>query len=627
MRGGRTRAAQAETLESCAKEKANEDATDAELAWQLHQQLNAEALLRTRSKKAGGESGSDGAASQENSDDSSSMLETKKQNTKKPREVVEQETPAKREEGRGKQGPAVDHVTLGRRSGRGEVSSADVANHSLKTAHKKARKQDVVLFRKVPKLPMVRQGKQWYRARVVKETKEKVFLEFAGYEHKFPSNWLSRDSDRIWMGSYKGKDWRHLGDGAWEPKVAGAASKKPNNGRRGRPAAVRGKKAEGAASSSEDEKDVEEEPFKAIKMKPEQPESNEEQKEHQPAKEDGGAEKPQKETPTPETPVNDQKTADEVDDIKKGRRQRNRRANVALLLESAGDEEDDDDPLGLKANDSDSMGGKAKRIGRRPKRTARRSAVYLEEQYTLEEDKSDMNNNNSSQESPVMAVDAAGSTPAQPLRRRRKPLVASPAPMDVPRLPEVQLRDAHKRWNVEPDEAEALAALAEMSPRAVVNAVPKLHPSDVLKRKAQQHPDAAPRVGRPRKVHAVEGVDRATPLRTRRSSSLYNNRNEYVRYAPVRSHSMDSLKAAQDMFGTLFGALSSAPKRVENTNRRPDDVQKPLHLFNSAWMHHKWLATGGPPAILSVNSKLFSERENHFALHRAKSSPPIPLFC
>lgn len=45
------------------------------------------------------------------------------------------------------------------------------------------------------------------------------FSEFAGFEHVLPTLWLRKDSDRIWLGSYKGKDWRYLGEGAWEPKA------------------------------------------------------------------------------------------------------------------------------------------------------------------------------------------------------------------------------------------------------------------------------------------------------------------------------------------------------------------------------------------------------------------------
>lgn len=78
---------------------------------------------------------------------------------------------------------------------------------------------------KLPKLPMVRQGRgRWYRARVLQDTGSKVLLEFTGFEHMLPALWLPRDTDRVWRGSYKGKDWRYLGDGAWEPKGRAAAA-------------------------------------------------------------------------------------------------------------------------------------------------------------------------------------------------------------------------------------------------------------------------------------------------------------------------------------------------------------------------------------------------------------------
>ncbi|KAK9830353.1 hypothetical protein WJX72_011216 [[Myrmecia] bisecta] len=71
---------------------------------------------------------------------------------------------------------------------------------------------------KIPKLPMVRHGKKWYRARLLKDNNNRVLIEFAGFEQESAPVWLPKESDRIWRGSYKGKDWRHLGDGAWEPK-------------------------------------------------------------------------------------------------------------------------------------------------------------------------------------------------------------------------------------------------------------------------------------------------------------------------------------------------------------------------------------------------------------------------
>jgi hypothetical protein len=71
---------------------------------------------------------------------------------------------------------------------------------------------------KIPKLPMVQQGGHWYRARVLEETVKDILVEFAGYEGTLPSTRLPKYSERVWMGSYKGKDWRYHGDGAWIPK-------------------------------------------------------------------------------------------------------------------------------------------------------------------------------------------------------------------------------------------------------------------------------------------------------------------------------------------------------------------------------------------------------------------------
>ena len=71
---------------------------------------------------------------------------------------------------------------------------------------------------KIPKLPMVKEGEHWYRTRVLKETEKRIHVEFAGYEQTMPATWLPKFSERVWLGSYKGKDWRYQGDGAWVPK-------------------------------------------------------------------------------------------------------------------------------------------------------------------------------------------------------------------------------------------------------------------------------------------------------------------------------------------------------------------------------------------------------------------------
>ena len=62
----------------------------------------------------------------------------------------------------------------------------------------------------LPKLPMVRHGKQWLRCKTLRSTSTKVQLECCGFEGEKPAFWLPLTSDRLWRGSYKGKDWRHL---------------------------------------------------------------------------------------------------------------------------------------------------------------------------------------------------------------------------------------------------------------------------------------------------------------------------------------------------------------------------------------------------------------------------------
>jgi len=62
----------------------------------------------------------------------------------------------------------------------------------------------------LPKLPMVRHGKQWLRCKTLRATSSKVQLECCGFVGEKPAFWLPLTSDRLWRGSYKGKDWRHL---------------------------------------------------------------------------------------------------------------------------------------------------------------------------------------------------------------------------------------------------------------------------------------------------------------------------------------------------------------------------------------------------------------------------------
>ncbi|BDA45639.1 hypothetical protein COCOBI_07-4260 [Coccomyxa sp. Obi] len=97
-------------------------------------------------------------------------------------------------------------------------STMDVDSHSDDGHNSNGARAPTGKLRKIPKLPMVRHGKKWYRARLLRDTGSRVTIEFTGFEEQSGPLALPRDSDRIWRGSYKGKDWRYLGDGAWEPK-------------------------------------------------------------------------------------------------------------------------------------------------------------------------------------------------------------------------------------------------------------------------------------------------------------------------------------------------------------------------------------------------------------------------
>ena len=75
--------------------------------------------------------------------------------------------------------------------------------------------------------------------------------EFTGLEDAGPI-WLPQDCERIWRGSYKGRDWRYLGDGAWEPKPkAGARRTRAASSR------LRRSRADGDSGDGEGQDDTE----------------------------------------------------------------------------------------------------------------------------------------------------------------------------------------------------------------------------------------------------------------------------------------------------------------------------------------------------------------------------------
>lgn len=65
-------------------------------------------------------------------------------------------------------------------------------------------------LKQLPNLPMVRHNHKWYRCRTLKTTAKQVQLEFQGFESNAAPFSLPLNSERLWRGSYKGRDWRHL---------------------------------------------------------------------------------------------------------------------------------------------------------------------------------------------------------------------------------------------------------------------------------------------------------------------------------------------------------------------------------------------------------------------------------
>ncbi len=70
---------------------------------------------------------------------------------------------------------------------------------------------------------------------------------------KSKQEWFNKASSRIWRGSLKSHDWRHLGRGAWEPRKA-PAGKGSKSKRGGGGSAAGGGGAAGGSSRSRKQK-------------------------------------------------------------------------------------------------------------------------------------------------------------------------------------------------------------------------------------------------------------------------------------------------------------------------------------------------------------------------------------
>jgi hypothetical protein len=202
-------------------------ATDAEIAWRLHQELNTiSPMLRTRARKAATSAKDSGAETAKDEPATNCEDATPQQSTaaeESPKNASAEQLPPKK----GKSSVAVNHYKRQSRTRTDKPASAIAEKRKLpqvedgapapsKKKDKKpppveestapnlaappinhrSRKGQPELAaeagdqrvtgpskrklpaepQKIPKLPMVRQGKRWYRARLMKETDEKALI-------------------------------------------------------------------------------------------------------------------------------------------------------------------------------------------------------------------------------------------------------------------------------------------------------------------------------------------------------------------------------------------------------------------------------------------------------------------
>ena len=211
-------------------------ATDAEIAWRLHQELNAiSPMLRTRARKAATStkaSDAETAKDEQTSDGedptpqpSAVAAESPKtaiaeQPVQKRKKSVEKDDQVKREgrtraekpasvaqevkplgddngaaapskkitrkqqqPGEESSEPNLEAAPSKQRSRKGRPEPASEAGEQ-RLSEKKSKPP--AKPPKIPKLPMVRQGKRWYRARLMKETDEKALIGRCLAEYCFP---------------------------------------------------------------------------------------------------------------------------------------------------------------------------------------------------------------------------------------------------------------------------------------------------------------------------------------------------------------------------------------------------------------------------------------------------------
>jgi hypothetical protein len=640
--------------------------SDAEIAWKLHQELNQ---TRSRRFQEGGSLDKHPSVMTSNGNSSAwhSSDNEKNDNIVKPDSDND------------------DEVLIRKTSSRKGKPESHATSKLVPKTNEQKRKQPPKPPKpiKIPKLPMVKQGNKWYRARVVQETTTSAQFEFAGYEAVMPMIWLPRNSDRIWFGSYKGKDWRYLGGGAWEPKNK-VKNRVPQtnliiatNGCEGQgdQYPVAAQKRAAAAEAMMDHFDhklhpLTDSPDERVPLSSKHHETkSEENGENDLALEVVMGSKRKKVCLANGNSKSNGHAHGNGVGLENGRRVRER-------VEAR-------DRDGTGAGGGGGGGDKCvadNAVQLRPKRSSKRNTqIYNDEEFALEGDILDavgdpphpgwyyvvpegddggtLNNGHPSQGNPVgerekkepkgNEVEQLQMTEPAPVhslqkkvvigpnsdpgRRRRKPVVSSPAPTDVDRFFDPQQQNKAsvlqiKRIGIDEEEP----SLIENVP-SCPNDHPDASQPAAIKSSHQPHVPSSKTVvhgngngsngsngmknramyplkpGRPRKADRILHQQRALNRSFSQPGSgawgggVRKPGGEYFR----RAASMDSLLTAGKRFGKLLGAVAERLGHLTtNCPANKDGTASP----GAAWSQHTWVGTdanGSPPAILNVPMELF----------------------
>lgn len=433
---------------------------------------------------------------------------------------------------------------------------------------------------KIPKLPMVQHGNNWFRARVLEESETEILVEFAGFEHQMPSEWIPKYCERVWLGSYKGSDWKYQGQGAWVPKK-GCINRLVDP-------------SDFGLEDSSDQSVVEKKETKEkIKIK----RSNSVMMVNTPSLQEDMS-----------TTLNAEKRSQKrKSGSKMGADQKNlsgRKSQRKSLRSSPGETERVTEG---STEDADEMQKKT-----RPRRATKSAPIYKE--FAVEADLESSDQEQHAAWEDISYVDKKAHEPSarpkESRHNRRKPIMKSEMELDLaPSL----------------EEQEALAALAEM-PSSPLTLPIKTVPFEQYVR---------PGMGNGR-LHSLKN-EASDAFRKRPGRRPKSDQRKKFEIGQV--FTSNSLAIAEQMFGGLLGAVSS--RMVASANRRMCHTsfltQRSQCSRILSWSPHIWSSgvypANGQPAILTVPSSLIRQalggrhfQETEYARERIVK-PPVPLFC